>query len=94
MRVALFGASGKIGRRVLARLVEKGVEVTVLVHTTPLPEELADRVSIVRGSVTDPTATLGKIFAGSTPYFLLILLAALIVLAIPGLASWLPNYML
>ncbi len=51
-------------------------------------------VYTVRGSVTDPTATLGKIFAGSTPYFLLILLAALIVLFFPSLASWLPNYML
>ena len=57
MRVALFGASGKIGRRVLAHLVEKGVKVTALVHTTPLPEELADRVAIVRGSVTDTKAT-------------------------------------
>ena len=51
-------------------------------------------VYTVRGAVTDPTATLGKIFKGSTPYFLLILLAALIVLFVPGLASWLPNYML
>ena len=51
-------------------------------------------VYTVRGSVTDPTATLGKIFIGSTPYFLLILLAALIVLFVPALASWLPNYML
>ena len=51
-------------------------------------------VYTVRGSVTDPTATLGKIFAGSTPYFLLILLAAMIVLFFPALATWLPNYML
>ena len=51
-------------------------------------------VYTVRGAVTDPTATLGKIFKGSTPYFLLILLAALIVLLVPALASWLPNYML
>ena len=51
-------------------------------------------VYTVRGAVTDPTATLGKIFAGSTPYFLLILLAALIVLFVPGLANWLPDYML
>ena len=50
-------------------------------------------VYTVRGAVTDKTATLGKIFAGSTPYFLLILVAALIVLAFPGLATWLPNYM-
>ncbi|MDJ1016988.1 MAG: TRAP transporter large permease subunit [Paracoccaceae bacterium] len=50
-------------------------------------------VYTVRGAVTDKTATLGKIFAGSTPYFILILVAALIVLWLPGLATWLPNYM-
>lgn len=51
-------------------------------------------VYTVRGSVTDPTATLGKIFKGSTPYFLLILVAALIVLVFPVLANWLPAIML
>ena len=43
---------------------------------------------------TDPTATLGQIFLGSTPYFLLILVAALLVLFIPGLATVLPKVML
>ncbi len=51
-------------------------------------------VYTVKGSVPDPTATLGKIFAGSTPYFLLILVAALLVLFLPGLATWLPRAML
>ena len=51
-------------------------------------------VYTVRGSVPDHTATLGKIFKGSTPYFILILVAALIVLFVPSLATWLPNYML
>ncbi|MEM6761620.1 MAG: TRAP transporter large permease [Pseudomonadota bacterium] len=51
-------------------------------------------VYTVRASVPDPTATLGKIFAGSTPYFLLILLAAMIVLAMPWLATALPRAML
>ena len=51
-------------------------------------------VYTVRGAVTDATATLGKIFAGATPYFILILIAALIVLFTPGLATWLPNYIL
>lgn len=51
-------------------------------------------VYTVRGSVTDPTATLGKIFIGSTPYFILILVAALIVLLVPSLATWLPAVML
>mgnify|MGYP000268268486 FL=1 len=51
-------------------------------------------VYTVKGSVPDPTATLSKIFAGSFPYFLLILVAAFIVLFIPALANWLPAVML
>ena len=51
-------------------------------------------VYTVKGSVTDPSATLGKIFLGSTPYFILILVAALIVILFPSLATWLPKAML
>jgi len=51
-------------------------------------------VYTVKGSVPDPTATLGKIFRGSFPYFILILVAAFIVLLVPKLANWLPEYML
>ena len=51
-------------------------------------------VYTVKGAVTDPSVTLGKIFTGSTPYFLLILLAAMIVLLVPALATWLPKLML
>jgi tripartite ATP-independent transporter DctM subunit len=50
-------------------------------------------VYTVKGSVPDKEATLGMIFKGSTPYFLLILVAALIVLFIPSLATWLPRLM-
>ena len=51
-------------------------------------------VYTVKGAVPDPTATLAKIFIGATPYFLLILLAAFIVLLQPWLATWLPELML
>jgi C4-dicarboxylate transporter DctM subunit len=51
-------------------------------------------VYTVKGAVPDPTATLGMIFLGSFPYFLLILVAAFIVLLVPELANALPNYML
>jgi C4-dicarboxylate transporter DctM subunit len=51
-------------------------------------------VYTVKGSVPDPTVTLAKIFKGSFPYFLLILVAAFIVLFIPALANWLPAIML
>ena len=48
-------------------------------------------VYTVRGSVPDPTATLKKIFIGSAPYFVLILVAAFLVLAFPVLATLLPG---
>lgn len=51
-------------------------------------------VYTVKGAVPDPSVTLGQIFLGSTPYFILILVAALIVLLLPGLATWLPQMML
>lgn len=50
-------------------------------------------VYTVKGSVPDPDATLRDIFVGSVPYFLLILVAAFIVLLLPQLANWLPQYM-
>lgn len=51
--VALFGASGKIGRHVVPLLQEEGMNLRALVHHTPLAA--ADAV-VVRGSVTDPVA--------------------------------------
>ncbi len=54
MIVALFGASGKIGRRTIQLLRKSGVEVRALIHRTPLPENLADGVETVSGSVNDP----------------------------------------
>ena len=50
-------------------------------------------VYTVKGSVPDPDVTLGEIFTGSTPYFILILVAAMVVLLIPGLSTWLPALM-
>ena len=51
-------------------------------------------VYTVKSAVPDRTATLPKIFAGSTPCCLLILVAAFIVLLQPWLANWLPSVML
>ena len=51
-------------------------------------------VYTVRGAVPDKTATLGKSFIGSTPYFVLILVAAFIVLFMPWLATALPAALL
>lgn len=54
MIVALFGASGKIGRRTIPLLRERGAEIRALIHRTPLPDDLADGVDTRKGSITDP----------------------------------------
>jgi tripartite ATP-independent transporter DctM subunit len=51
-------------------------------------------VYTVKGAVPDKSATLGMIFRGAVPYCLLIILAGLLVLTVPQLATWLPKLML
>lgn len=56
MKIAFFGASGKIGRAALPMLANRGCEIRALIHHTPLPEEFAANSTEIRGSVTDPAA--------------------------------------
>jgi len=51
--VAVFGASGKIGRHVVPLLLERGLAVRALVHRTPVE---AAGVESISGSITDPEA--------------------------------------
>ncbi|MCP4379846.1 MAG: hypothetical protein GY798_00185 [Hyphomicrobiales bacterium] len=51
-------------------------------------------VYTVKGCVSDPQATLARIFTGSIPYWIILLLLVLIVAIFPGLATWLPAKML
>lgn len=48
----------------------------------------------VKAAVPDPTVTLGEIFKGSVPYWILILIVAVAVLVFPELANWLPKNLL
>lgn len=48
----------------------------------------------VKSAVPDPTVTLGEIFSGSIPYWIMILIVAVLVLVFPSLASWLPSSLL
>ena len=48
-------------------------------------------VYTVKGAVPDREVTLGEIFKGSTPYWILMLVAMILVWNFPGLASWLPS---
>jgi nucleoside-diphosphate-sugar epimerase len=51
--VAVFGASGKLGRHVLPVMLERGMNVRALVHRTPVE---AEGVQSVQGSITDADA--------------------------------------
>jgi tripartite ATP-independent transporter DctM subunit len=48
-------------------------------------------VYTVKASVPDKDVTLGMIFKGSVPYWILILICAVAVLVFPALATWLPS---
>lgn len=48
----------------------------------------------VKAAVPDKSVTLGMIFRGSIPYWILILLVAILVLQFPALTTWLPQSLL
>lgn len=50
-------------------------------------------VYTVKGCISDPDATLARIFQGSIPYWIILLLLVLIIAAVPGVATWLPSLM-
>ena len=50
-------------------------------------------VYTVKGSVPDPSVRLSEIFAGSVPYWIMILVIAFLVWLLPGLATWMPGLM-
>ncbi len=58
---AVFGGAGKIGRRVVPLLLERGLRVRALVHQTPI---VADGVDCVSGSITD-AATVREVVSGT-----------------------------
>ena len=51
-------------------------------------------VFTVKAAVPDSSVTLGDIFRGSIPYWIMMLGVAALLLLIPGLATWLPGLML
>jgi TRAP-type C4-dicarboxylate transport system permease large subunit len=51
-------------------------------------------VYTVKGCVTDPDATLARIFIGSIPYWIILLILVLLVTLMPGIATWLPAQMI
>lgn len=47
-------------------------------------------VFAVKAAVSDSTITLGEIFRGSTPYWIIILIVAFLIWTFPAVATWLP----
>ena len=56
MKIALFGANGSIGQRVLEEAVSRGHEVTAVVRTPANAKISDERVKVVKGAVLDPTS--------------------------------------
>lgn len=65
----------------------------VVIEAGLLTPPLGLCVYTVKGSVSDPDATLGKIFKGAIPYWLLLILLAILIIIFPEIATWLPKKM-
>lgn len=63
MRVIVFGASGKIGRAILAELVRRGHKVTAVSRAKRPPAEASSVVQWVRGDATD-AASVARLVVG------------------------------
>ncbi len=59
--VAVFGASGKLGRHFIPLMLERGMKVRALVHQTPVESEDVESIS---GSITDPRI-VAEVIAGA-----------------------------
>src|SRR5688572_16016080 len=55
---AVFGASGKLGRRVLTALRDRGLAIRALIHRTPVD---AAGVTSITGDIADPRAVAAVI---------------------------------
>jgi putative NADH-flavin reductase len=60
MKIVVFGASGRVGRIVVTKLLEKGHDVTAFVHSSKnLPEH--SRLKLVQGDIHDSTQVAAAI---------------------------------
>jgi putative NADH-flavin reductase len=64
MKLAVLGATGSVGREVVAQALAVGDAVTALVREQPKPGEIDGRVAVVVGNVTDPAAA-SRVVGGS-----------------------------
>jgi nucleoside-diphosphate-sugar epimerase len=85
MRIAILGATGVLGRPVVAKLLERGHEIVAIVRD-PARLEARPRVRAVRGDILDPTS-LTVPLAGSDA----VLHLATAIPRAGGQADWVPN---
>jgi len=64
MRVTVFGATGRIGSRVVQRLLDDGHDVAAFVRNPAKLGDLAGRVTVMQGQLGDPDA-VGRAIVGS-----------------------------
>jgi uncharacterized protein YbjT (DUF2867 family) len=69
MTILVTGATGTIGRQVIAQLVQRGASVRALVRD-PAKADFPEGVSVVQGDLLDPVS-LRSAFAGVSAFFLL-----------------------
>jgi len=62
--IALFGATGKTGRRVLVQALAQGMSVRALARNPDKIAVVNDRLTVIRGDVLDPAA-VDRVVAGS-----------------------------
>ncbi|NEW25824.1 NAD(P)-dependent oxidoreductase [Nocardia cyriacigeorgica] len=61
MRIAIFGATGTLGRHVLERALRQGHEVTVLTRDASRVSTTHDNLRVLEGDVLDPAAVEGAV---------------------------------
>lgn len=61
MRIAIFGATGTLGRHVLERALQQGHEVTILTRDASRVPTTHDNLRVLEGDVLDPAAVEGAV---------------------------------
>ncbi|MBF6085680.1 SDR family oxidoreductase [Nocardia cyriacigeorgica] len=61
MRIAIFGATGTLGRHVLERALRQGHEVTILTRDASRVASTHDNLRVLEGEVLDPAAVDGAV---------------------------------
>ncbi|MES0827395.1 SDR family oxidoreductase [Ruegeria sp. SCP11] len=71
-KITIIGATGHLGHRVAAKLVEKGVEVTAIARDPVAAKTaLPSNVRLVQGDVSDPASLTSALWGADTLYITL-----------------------